>query len=658
MIRYRLRAGGVGVEPGTVLEGQADAQSWERRLDPWLRRGSLSRRAYLDFGRQAAFIRWQASRGQQFALVLVGASDKLTMTYALELPDSGGTGRGLAGSPLPPADGRPGARHDALEARAREQESIQPLIPVLAHALHGERRVMVPWAGPGSPDAVMWGLAAIMAMIGDRHPVSFVTHEAASGWDGDLPGLLVSFRPGAAAPVPPDQGFAVLAADLADRFARHPAGLRQALAEHGVPGATEAHARTSLMLTLPAAGRPREVSPAGPVPPAGAPQGVSPAVPVPPAGPPQAVPRRETATVTTSHASPASASGQARPTLMCPICLGNIPDWGSLDYWRWDPDRTDYEKVGIPLDASPAQRVRYQHGAYVRCPWSKAEAAHYLPAQYGRYGKPVLLGFVGLTQSGKTHLLTAMIGEMSRLLDYQISCKALDPAIHNRFIDGSVKPLLMENKVLPGTPDDATTVIADAFIVQHDQNPERVVALFDVSGGDLAQRNKMMREFLYIADGLFFVIDPEHITASRVGDDTFSNVLDIVRDVMRENAKPDPVSAAIVLNKADKVRFDEPIARWLGAGEGTLEPMDFLRESADVYAYLDGRGALALAESYQVCQKATLHVASPTGGAQEGDDKTSKYPRGVTPLRVLRPLIAMLAMTGVLTGAQADQIGA
>jgi hypothetical protein len=128
--------------------------------------------------------------------------------------------------------------------------------------------------------------------------------------------------------------------------------------------------------------------------------------------------------------------------------------------------------------------------------------------------------------------------------------------------------------------------------------------------------------------------------------------------VTRENAKPDPVSAAIVLNKADKVRFDEPIARWLGAGEGTLEPVDFLRESADVYAYLDERGALALTEPYQACQKATLHVASPTGGAQEGEDKTSKYPRGVTPLRVLRPLIAMLAMTGVLTGAQAEQIGA
>jgi hypothetical protein len=646
MISYRLRAGasGVIVETGTVVRGQADAQAWQRRLEPLLRRGTPRSRAHLDFGQQSAFIRWQARARQQTALALVGASDQLTLTYALELADPGATGPGLAGGQLPPADGKPGPRHDALGARARERESIAPLIPALAHALRDERRVVVPWNGPGPPDAVMWGLAAILAMIGDSRPISFVTYDAASGWDGDLPGLLVSFRPDAA-PVPPDQGFAALAADLAGRFARDPAGLRRVLAEHGVPSAADARVRRSLLLTLPPDGPPVTAYQEGPATSHGGPVTVTARhAPPAPATPPAPAP-----------AAPGQALGAP---LMCPMCLGDIPDWASLDYWRWDPDRTDYEKIDIPRDASPVQRVRYQHGAYVRCPWSKDESAHYLPAQYGRYGKPVLLGFVGLTQSGKTHLLTAMIGEVSRLRDYQISFKALDPAIHNRFMDGSVRPLLMENKVLPGTPDDATTVLADAFIVQHDDNPERVVALFDVSGGDLAQRNKMMREFLYIADGLFFVIDPEHITASRVGDDTFSNVLDVVRDVTRENARHDPVSAAVVLNKADKARFEEPIARWLGAGEGTLDPADFLRESADVYAYLDARGALALTEPYQVCQKATLHVASPTGGTQDGEDKTSKYPRGVTPLRVLRPLIAMLAMTGVLTGAQAEQIGA
>jgi hypothetical protein len=118
------------------------------------------------------------------------------------------------------------------------------------------------------------------------------------------------------------------------------------------------------------------------------------------------------------------------------------------------------------------------------------------------------------------------------------------------------------------------------------------------------------------------------------------------------------VSAAIVLNKADKVRFDEPVSRWLlRSGDGEVDPEASLRESADVYAYLERLAPGVLTEPYQVCHKATLHVVSPTGGAQEGEDSSGTYPRGVTPLGVLRPLVAMLAMTGVLTGPQAEMIG-
>jgi hypothetical protein len=248
-----------------------------------------------------------------------------------------------------------------------------------------------------------------------------------------------------------------------------------------------------------------------------------------------------------------------------------------------------------------------------------------------------------------------MIGGIGKLSDYQIDVEPLDPAMHHRFLENSVKPLITRDEVLPGTPDDATTAIADAFIVRHGNGSERVVALFDVSGGVLAQTDQTAktREFLWIVDGLFFVIDPEHIKTSKVGDETFSNVLSVVRG----RAKPEPVSAAIVLSKADKARFEEPVARWLRSGNGTMDPTEFLRESADVYSYLEKRQAGMLTDPYRVCQKATLHLASPTGGAKEGEEKGSKYPRGVTPLRVLRPLVAMLAMTGVLTGPQAEMIG-
>jgi hypothetical protein len=530
---------------------------------------------------------------------------------------------------------------------------------LLAHALVGERRVTMPWTVAGMPEAVMWGLMSILRMIGDTRPVSCLTHAAGPVRDGGTPGLLVVFRPDAPAPLPPDQGFVAVAADLASQFAEGPAALRLALAEHGVPDAADLNARISRLLGM----RPRTPSPAGePTVPAGLDVVAGPAPPAEAAEPVEAarpsaaaVPAAGSGSAAVTAATLAHGPAGHGPGVLCPVCLHEIQDWGSLTYWHYTSDG-DYEEIRIPPDASRAQRERRLHGAYVRCPSTKDDAAavhHYLPANYAQFGEPVLLGFVGLTQSGKSHLLAAMIGEIGRLSEYRIDAHPLDPAAHHHFVESSVKPLMARNEVLPGTPDDATTTIADAFVMRHGNGPERVVALFDVSGGILAQVRDP-REFLWIANGLFFVIDPDKVKSSRAGDETFTNVLNIVR----ARSDRDKVSAAIVLNKADKVRFEEPVSRWLlRSGDGEVDPESFLRESADVFAYLERLAPGVLTEPYQACRKATLHVASPTGGNQEGDDRAGTYPRGVTPLGVLRPLIAMLAMTGVLTGQQAEMIG-
>lgn len=604
-ITYRARQGGDGVtivQTETSIRDLEQADSWRRLLDLWLRQGSPLGCAYLDFGSQAAFLRWQASDrsrlGWEYALALVGQSATLTGTYALELPELDGSRLALR------AGGIPGSRRSELEETARSADAIGVLIPILAHSLQRERRVTMPWTSPGLPEAALWGLISILRMIGDDRPVSFLTHASALNRDGDTPGLLVSFRPDASTPVPPDKGFEAMAADLAHRFADGPADLYRTLVEHEVPEAANHNARISRLLSLP--------------------------------------PRKEKKLVV----------GFSSSVLTCPMCLTEIPDWNALSYWRYV--NGDFEQILIPRDVNPRQRARYLHQAYIRCPAPQDDqtAIHHLPARYGNFGRPVLLGFVGLTESGKSHLLASMIGEINKLSDYGIDIDPLDPAIHQRFLENSVNPLIAHNQVLPGTPDDATTEIADAFIVKNGNGEERVVALFDVSGGDLAQTDKT-REFLWIADGLFFVIDPEHINGSKAGDATFSNVLNIVRD----RAEQEPVSAAIILNKADKARFEEPVARWLRSGNGTMDPTEFLRESADVYFYLEKHDAMVLTKPYQACPKATLHIASPTGGSKEGDEKEGTYPRGVTPLRVLRPLAAMLAMTGVLTGPQAEMVG-
>jgi Double-GTPase 2 len=623
LITYRARAGAdgiVAVQTDTSIRDLQRERLWQGRLDPWLRAGRSAGKTYLDFEPEAAFICFPATAGSrlnwQSAVVLVGQSAELTGTYALELADLEGSGIGRTlreGKP-------PGPRMGDIEARARSADARMALIAVLAHALQGARRVVMPGSDLGLAEAVMWGLITILRMLGDSRPVSFLTRASGNTPDAGIPGMLVSFRADVLAPLPPDPGFTALATDLAGRFADDATGLRRTLEEHGLPAAANESGRISRLLNLPPRGQPGNAN------------------------------RKRTATVTTTSDSAAPAAS----TVMCPICLGNIENWNALDYWRWDATISEYVRIDIPPGLNETQQARFTHGAYVRCPKSTdmTTVAHYLPARYGRFGDPVLLGFVGLTQSGKTHLLASMIAEISKLSGYGMDVTELDRATHHDFLEKSVKPLIAGNKVLPGTPDDASTTLTDAFIVRQGDEPERVIALFDVSGGDLERRDST-KEFLWIADGLFFVIDPDHITASKVGDATFSNVLDI----MSQRPRGGSACAAIVLNKADKSRFEEPVARWLRAGNGTLDPTEFLRESADVYAYLERHQAIELTRPYQACQKATLHVASPTGGAQEGTDKASKYPRGVTPLRVLRPLVAMLAMTGVLTSPQAEQIG-
>ena len=651
-ITYRARNGSAGViyEAATSIRENWDRERWQRQLEPLLRSGRPLGRAYLNFERRAAFIRWYAEPGShfdwQYALVLVASPDVLTACYALELPDLDLPMLYQGGGQVPIARMNRGSGHDAIEARACSADAVQALIPLLAHALRGERRVTMPWMKPLLPEAAVWGLVSILEMIGDPRPVSFHTYAASSSRDPDSPGLFVSFRQDAGTALPPDPGYRELAARLATSFAEGPAELRQALAPvRTLPPADDA-ARLSRLLSL----WPRTQT--------------------------GNAYTRETATVTASFDNPAPVSqaeaapspGVRRasqdpldPVVMCPMCLHRIQDWQKLGYWRWDPDQEGYVEVRVPPDLNEIQLERHVYGTRVRCPSSKGEeqiGPHYLPAGYGRFGPPVVLGFVGLTMSGKSHLLASMVGAIvGRELEmqYGITTSPLDHAWHRRFMETWVNPLVKHDKVLPGTGERRVVEFADAFLMKRSGGPERVVALFDVAGGDLARLGET-KEFLWIANGLFFVVDPDRLSARWAEDETFSNVLDVVRKRVQRG----PVSAAMVLNKADTVRFEEPVDRWLRSegsvpSGGALDSLEFLRESADVYAYLGARNALAMTEPYEVCDKATLHVASPTGGADTGEGGV--YPRGVTPRRVLRPLVAMLAMTGVLTGPEAEKVG-
>src|SRR5215469_10916938 len=135
-ITYRARNGSTGTiyEAATSIRNQASMEVWLHRLKPWLRVGSPSGRAYLDFGWQAAFIRWYADAASRFdweyAFVLVGNSHALSGDYALELSDPDPLTLDQGGGEVSPRRAERGPGHDALEARARSAAAIEQLIPL------------------------------------------------------------------------------------------------------------------------------------------------------------------------------------------------------------------------------------------------------------------------------------------------------------------------------------------------------------------------------------------------------------------------------------------------------------------------------------------------------------------------------------------------
>lgn len=656
-IIYRAPSGARGIilQAAASLQDPSAGDLWLRRLDPWLRAGGPLGRGFLSFGPESALIRWHdnisSGLSWQFAHAVVGPSTTLTASYALrvrELP---------AKLPSLPPDDRPLqvvgtdrvqlSQSGMIEARARSKDAVELLVPLLARVLAGEQSVSIPWTEWSLPEAVVWGLLSILEMLGDSRPVSFLTY--ASGVAVDTPGLFVSFRPGAAT-LRPDPGFEALAIGLATNYANDPAGLSQTLRQHGLPEQTDHAHRIARLLDL--WSQPRQ--PAGGEPPAAA-HAVNYQAGNAHQGSAQTVNAHLDGHASeTVASSPNAAQGRRRDMqVTCPICLTPIKDWDALKRWKWVDEQAAYVELNIPAEMSGAQRINMERGSAKRCPnpYQFKPAEHYLPADYGSFGPPVVLGFVGLTKSGKTHLLAAMVGAMQTgLLEYGIDCRALDRSVHAWFLRDKVGRLIDRNEVLPGTQEGIVT-FSDAFVMKQGDGQQRPVLLFDVAGGELTDMAQTEKKFLEIADGLFFIVDPSQIRTSGVGDETFNNVLDLLKDTGR---LPGQVNAAIVLSKADLFRFEDPVTRWLRSGNGALDAEEFLHESRDVYAFLNEKGP-AWKLPYQVCAKATLHVVSPTGGVGEGEG--SVYPRGVTPRRVLRPLVAMLAMTGVLTGTEAEKVG-
>lgn len=365
--------------------------------------------------------------------------------------------------------------------------------------------------------------------------------------------------------------------------------------------------------------------------------------------------------------APAKAIGAAPPPpyddVRCPRCLGLIHWDGEKVY-----DLTVRPPVQVELEAftDPFRRAEAIAKGFVRCSHSTDDFEHFLPVEYLRYEQPLFIGFVGMGSTGKTTLLAAMLRELDLvgLARHGLKIEALDRNQNREFEENHIKPLFEQGLALEATrvPGQGLEFVA-AYRVEH-ASGVRPVAFFDVSGEQLLDDRSPYSRFMHATEALVFLVDPELIELNRAAggdpkpDETFRAVLDRVTRVRRAQGLG-PVAASVVLVKADLHRFEPVVEKWLNLPAAAPLDAGMIREeSRDVYAFLHQLKAAAWLWPVGECSPCTLHVVTATGGRPlEDADGQFRYPRGPRPRRVLEPLVALLAMTGVIASPGADLVG-
>jgi hypothetical protein len=205
---------------------------------------------------------------------------------------------------------------------------------------------------------------------------------------------------------------------------------------------------------------------------------------------------------------------------------------------------------------------------------------------------------------------------------------------------------------------------AVGLVIDNDRTGRsHTVVVFDMSGERL-QRTDRETAFINQLSGLICVVDPQAVrglvhpqTGGNNGDRAFDVTLDRLR---KARCAPGdhfiPIPSVTVVGKSDLLTrrgYDE-LRPWLPhGGQEDLDLHTVEAESRDLYAFLYSRGGGRWLGPAQECADSTLHLASATGGPARllgsGSDAVASFPReSFRQQRVLRPLMSLLALTGVL----------
>ncbi|MFI1364408.1 hypothetical protein [Streptomyces griseochromogenes] len=375
------------------------------------------------------------------------------------------------------------------------------------------------------------------------------------------------------------------------------------------------------------------------------------------------------APVVRSEGGPGADAGRAAGEVLCPYCLETIQlDLGKLFV---TDSRMQYQPLDLAGIKNPVRRHDVMRGAVQKCTADTDLPEHFIPVPYLMYGRPLTVAMVGQSSTGKSHLLTQMIAAVTDggLEPFGLKWQSVNPEQHARFVRERVQPL-RSGKVLDHTAalglDDFARFV-ESLLITDVRGQVRPVAFFDLGGEDLVRTDAALR-FLLGVDALIFVVDPalalplpqlDHVRerwgveVNRDGDLAFGTVL----DRLRKNGPYLDVPAAMVLGKADLLRFQPPVDRWLSRPPAaSLDPALVHEESRDVYGLLRRHAGQAWLRPFDAIRRCTLHIASATGG----QEAHGRYPAGAGPRRVLEPLLALLAMHGLIDvpgGGEALAVG-
>lgn len=345
--------------------------------------------------------------------------------------------------------------------------------------------------------------------------------------------------------------------------------------------------------------------------------------------------------------------------LRCPVCADEFVWPDEPVVWIFDEEHGRYARFDVSA-TPPEKRAELARFGYQRCPNPTGDATeHFLPATYGAYGDPLVIGLVGGGTSGKTHLLTAMIRQahMGGLSAYGLTVAALDFRRHTWFRRQYVQPL-EDGTTLAGTSKGVVEA-ADILLLSGPAG-KRPLVFFDVAGEDMEKTSPLANRFMMAATGVIFVHAADDPLESGQRSSASENQSFELATARLAHSR---IPAAIAVTKADRLRYTAPADHWLfRADEHEISAERIRLESRDVYAYLHQVGAGASLRPFDEFPRCTLHFVSASGGDAvrvNPDDARSKrhFPRGFRPKRVLEPLVSILAMSGMITGGEAGKVG-